>query len=424
MSIGDMTGGKIYGSAGPQTVAGNYKASQALAEKLAQEKMEAYKQAFMKDINNNYLKKDEQGLLSVAGGVNEYGMTRPDHLLLRDKDNKIQAPFAETMGESYKQLQDYGKTFGSDVDARAKMGMGDAYNKINEQAMGTGDLEATALMRGQLNNQTSRDLGRFNTQAANSLNSTMGQMAMRGGVSSGAMERMGRLSNRDAMMGRQGINAQNRDQNLQLSINNAQTRNDMLRDVGQVQQSNNQYNANAFTNNQNRQLDALSRSGGVEQDINKSNINAARQDVQEQNLSSHNFYTEDMQAYGAKQQADAQRKASKPSSGCCFIFLEARYGNGSMDKVVRRFRDENVSLQNQRGYYKLSEVLVPLMRKYKVVKLATRLLMTDPMVAYGKAYYGGNKLGYIFKPVVSFWLGMFNFLGADHEFIRENGELI
>jgi hypothetical protein len=95
-----------------------------------------------------------------------------------------------------------------------------------------------------------------------------------------------------------------------------------------------------------------------------------------------------------------------------------------MDDVVRRFRDENMTTQNKRGYYKLSEVLVPLMRKYKAVKLATRLLMTDPLVAYGKAHYGQSRLGFIFKPVVKFWLGMFNYLGNEHEFIRENGEVI
>jgi hypothetical protein len=110
---------------------------------------------------------------------------------------------------------------------------------------------------------------------------------------------------------------------------------------------------------------------------------------------------------------------------CCFIFLEARYGNGTMDAVVRKFRDENMTDTNRRGYYKLSEVLVPMMRKSKLVKGLVRLFMTDPLVAYGRAYYGtGSKLGFVFAPVKNFWLNTFEFLGGKHEFIRENGEVI
>ncbi len=116
---------------------------------------------------------------------------------------------------------------------------------------------------------------------------------------------------------------------------------------------------------------------------------------------------------------------SGSGGGCCFIFLEARYGNGTMDSVVRRFRDENMTPKNQRGYYKLSEVLVPLMRRHKIVKLAVQTFMTSPMVAYGKAYYNqGTKLGFIFKPLVNFWLKTFNYLGDDHKFIRSNGETV
>lgn len=111
-------------------------------------------------------------------------------------------------------------------------------------------------------------------------------------------------------------------------------------------------------------------------------------------------------------------------AACCFIFLEARYGNGTMDKVVRRFRDEHMTARNKRGYYKLSEVLVPLMRKYRPVKWLVRALMTDPMVSYGKWHYGQGKVGRLFAPITKFWLGLFNFLGGEHQFIRENGEVV
>lgn len=136
-------------------------------------------------------------------------------------------------------------------------------------------------------------------------------------------------------------------------------------------------------------------------------------------------------AYASMGSADnAAKLANEANQGgdgfnCCFIFLEARYGDGTMDYVVRRFRDENMTDVNRRGYYKLSEVLVPLMRKSKIVKGLVRLLMTDPLVAYGKAYYGtGSKLGFVFTPVKNFWLKTFLYLGGDHEFIRENGEVV
>ena len=116
--------------------------------------------------------------------------------------------------------------------------------------------------------------------------------------------------------------------------------------------------------------------------------------------------------------------ASVVSNNCCFMFLEARYGNGVLDKVVRRYRDEMMTDKNRRGYYKLSEVLVPLMRKHKLVKLGVRTFMTDPLVSYGKYYYGEGRIGVIFKPIHDFWMATFNFLGSDHAFIRENGEVV
>ena len=109
---------------------------------------------------------------------------------------------------------------------------------------------------------------------------------------------------------------------------------------------------------------------------------------------------------------------------CCFIFLEARYGNGTMDAVVRRFRDENMTERNRRGYYKVSEVLVPLMRKSKLIKTLVQVTMTSPLVAYGKYHYGINRWGVVFRPIKNFWLRVFDYLGQDHEFVRENGEVV
>jgi len=109
---------------------------------------------------------------------------------------------------------------------------------------------------------------------------------------------------------------------------------------------------------------------------------------------------------------------------CCFIMLEARYGNGTMDKVVRRYRDEKMTERNRRGYYKVAEVLVPMMRKSKVTKWVVTKTFADPLVCYGKWYYGENKYGWIFKPVEKFWMKVFDTVGGEVQFIRENGEVV
>jgi len=112
------------------------------------------------------------------------------------------------------------------------------------------------------------------------------------------------------------------------------------------------------------------------------------------------------------------------ASGCCFIFLEARYGDGTMDRVVRRYRDEHMTARNRRGYYKLAQVLVPAMRKSRLAKWIVRVTMTDPLVEYGKYIYEGKKLGKLFTPIKNFWMKVFDYLGQDHPFVRETGEVV
>jgi hypothetical protein len=110
--------------------------------------------------------------------------------------------------------------------------------------------------------------------------------------------------------------------------------------------------------------------------------------------------------------------------GCCFIMLEARYGTGVLDAVVRRYRDEHITEQNKRGYYKLAEVVVPLMREYKLIKFLVIATFASPAVCYAKWYYGYNRWGWIFTPLKKFWMKVFNTLGGNTEFIRENGEVV
>ena len=130
-------------------------------------------------------------------------------------------------------------------------------------------------------------------------------------------------------------------------------------------------------------------------------------------------------ASGDTSNTDSANEAADSSGGdCCFIMLEARYGNGTMDMVVRKYRDEYMTDRNRRGYYKVAEVFVPLMRKYPVFKWFITKIFADPLVSYGKYHYNKKKIGVIFTPVKNFWMKLFDVVGGNTKFIRENGETI
>jgi hypothetical protein len=108
--------------------------------------------------------------------------------------------------------------------------------------------------------------------------------------------------------------------------------------------------------------------------------------------------------------------------GCCFIFVEAH--GGMLHPVVRQYRDDHMTERNRRGYYWLAERLVPAMRKHEIVFRAVKYIMVDPMVKYGKWFYGLDRKGWIFAPVKSFWLGVFNILGKRPPYRRHSGEVV
>lgn len=109
------------------------------------------------------------------------------------------------------------------------------------------------------------------------------------------------------------------------------------------------------------------------------------------------------------------------STLCCWIFIEAN--GGELNPIVRRYRDEHMTERNRRGYYRLAEKLVPLMRKSKFWHKAVEWCMVKPMTSYGKYFYGLGRIGALFAPVTAFWLGVYNLLGYG-KVVRGNGEVI
>ena len=115
---------------------------------------------------------------------------------------------------------------------------------------------------------------------------------------------------------------------------------------------------------------------------------------------------------------------------CCWIFMDV-YGV-ELDEIVRRYRREKMTLRNRRGYYRMSEMLIPLMRKSWFVKQLVRLGFCEPLLAYGRWYFAHEvrtpsiwrHLGWIFAPVKTFWMTTMDLLGGSTEFVRANGEVI
>jgi len=115
---------------------------------------------------------------------------------------------------------------------------------------------------------------------------------------------------------------------------------------------------------------------------------------------------------------------------CCWIFMEV-YGK-ELDEIVRRYRNEKMTLRNRRGYYRMSEFLIPLMRKSGILKQVVRFGFCEPLLAYGRWYYAQEvrtpsiwrHLGWVFAPVKAFWMTTLDVLGGSKEFVRANGEAI
>lgn len=224
-----------------------------------------------------------------------------------------------------------------------------------------------------------------------------GTMAMRGGITSGASERLAGNAMDDMMDAKQRVRG------------------------GEMSGL-----ASILTQDAGARQDALGRLVGLGAETERFNLGAALDEINAERSAAWKTYEEKGGQWAARKKAEemAANSGGGGGGGCCFILLEARYGNGTMDEVVRRYRDENMNEKNRRGYYKMAEVVVPMMRKSKVFKWLVKKTMADPLVAYGKYYYGKNKWGWMMKPVADFWLKTFEYLGGEHEFIRENGEVV
>lgn len=341
-----------------------------------------------RDATGNLVVKGKPGIIAMNA---DGSPVRPEGIQVVDQNGNLK----ENQGVDYQTL-----------DPNSLEG----YNMLKNLATQQGPTDMAKAQMNQAEIMKSQGLDQATANASGAAAQARAGLAMRGGASSGARSNLARQSMKDILSAKQGVNAGYTGQMASIGSEDAGRKLNLMKDFGQAEGS--MAAGNLDIQNKEAEFNKQLQGYGIE------NANKYRMDA----------YTAELDKWGAGKQADATRNSSSGGGGgggCCFIFLEARYGNGTMDSVVRRFRDENMNPVNQRGYYKLSEVLVPLMRKSKLIKVLVQFTMCSPLVAYGKAHYGtGSKLGFIFAPIKNFWLKTFEYLGQDHEFVRENGEVV
>lgn len=90
---------------------------------------------------------------------------------------------------------------------------------------------------------------------------------------------------------------------------------------------------------------------------------------------------------------------------CCWNFLAA---HGSVPEEVKLYRDEHYpkGCPISKGYKWMSEFAVPLMEQYHKFAVFMDWVMARPMTKYAQWYYKKNRYGWIFKPIVIFWTGL------------------
>jgi hypothetical protein len=107
---------------------------------------------------------------------------------------------------------------------------------------------------------------------------------------------------------------------------------------------------------------------------------------------------------------------------CCFIFMEAN--GGSLDPFVREYRDKLMTQKNKRGYYRISEKLVPWMRRSRVVAEVVKCFMVNPMLESGRWYKERRGFPVFSLMVGFFWMIAYDLMGAGKPYQRSNGEWV
>jgi len=275
--------------------------------------------------SGNIMQAGDDGLLRVGGGTNRYGEVRPDFTTMQGEPGQLADQFKESLGPSYQAMQDKGLT--------------------------EGDTRAAGLAREQQGLMSAQAMDRNARQNAGAQTGARGSLAMRGGLTGGAAERMASGGAQGLMRAQQMQNMQDQQANLQISAGDEAMKNKML---GQT--------------------------GGAEQMIGGRNVGRLQQDITNQNKQKFGIYKEDMQAFGAEKTAQAQQQAN---SGGCIITTVLNETKEWTDKeklravVWCRRTHHDGSLRGKMwvdGYHAWGGVFAGVMRKNKIVRKICKYL--------------------------------------------------
>ena len=159
----------------------------------------------------------------------------------------------------------------------------DFLNQLNAEAMRKGPSKTANLMN--LESDRQGLLARDNNAqtAGGNAAKARSDLAARGGLSSGARERVEQNANNDVLNLNQRTNQQVQANRAQIGINDEQNRLSQLQAAGQMKNQQNQFD--------------------IGNEINEGN---------QRNAYNQNLYNQNMQAYGANQTANAQLQAAQP----------------------------------------------------------------------------------------------------------------
>lgn len=99
---------------------------------------------------------------------------------------------------------------------------------------------------------------------------------------------------------------------------------------------------------------------------------------------------------------------------CCFIFMEAYYGQ--LPESVRKCRDLYYEIYPQvaKGYIRMSKWLVPLMKHISMIRWLVNRFMVVPLTKFGDyVQVCDNGSGRQYKSYKQFWFTVWNYLGKD-----------
>lgn len=168
----------------------------------------------------------------------------------------------------------------------------DSFNKFKEQANRKGPSEWAKLMQEQINQQRMAGMEKAANQAMSGAAMARSGLAMRGGMSSGARERIAMQSARDLMSARQGVGRSSNEGLLKINIQDEDNRLKFLQQLPGME------------------IDAEKFNLGNTAKVKEFNIMRALEEKNKKDIQDLDVYKEQQKKWAAERQAQATERSS------------------------------------------------------------------------------------------------------------------